>query len=364
MAVGNEPFLTSYNGTYNKVTFPALQNIQKALDKAGVGDKIKATVALNADVYESLTNKPSDGNFRRDIKDIMIQIAEFLHQNKAPFVVNIYPFLSLYQNPDFPFEYAFFDDGGRTINDKNVSYTNVFDANYDTLVWTLRKNGVSDLKILVGEVGWPTDGNFFGNVNLAKKFYDGLLKKLAANKGTPLRPGRLDVYLFSLIDEDQKSIAPGFFERHWGIFRYDGQPKFPMDLSGKGNDKMLNPAKDVLYLPSQWCVLDPKANESMIPDEVTYACSLSDCTSLSYGGSCNNLDKKGNVSYAFNMYYQMNDQDVEACDFQGLATIVKTNASHGNCLFPVQIVSAGEKLKFAHGASILAVFMLAFFMVM
>ena len=95
MAVGNEPFLSSYNNTYDNITFPALQNVQKALDKAGVGDKIKATVALNADVYESLSDKPSGGDFRKDVKDIMIQIIKFLHQNKAPFVVNIYPFLSL-----------------------------------------------------------------------------------------------------------------------------------------------------------------------------------------------------------------------------------------------------------------------------
>ncbi|PQP91705.1 glucan endo-1 3-beta-glucosidase 8 [Prunus yedoensis var. nudiflora] len=36
VAVGNEPFLTSYNGSFLNVTFPALQNIQNALNEAGL----------------------------------------------------------------------------------------------------------------------------------------------------------------------------------------------------------------------------------------------------------------------------------------------------------------------------------------
>lgn len=53
-----------------------------------------------------------------------------------------------------------------------------------------------------------------------------------------------------------KSIAPGYFERHWGIYRYDGQPKFPIDFSGEGNEKMPIGAKNVKYLSHQWCVLN------------------------------------------------------------------------------------------------------------
>ncbi|EEF32127.1 glucan endo-1,3-beta-glucosidase 8 [Ricinus communis] len=355
VAVGNEPFLASYNGSYDKTTFPALQNVQKALDEEGVGDKIKASVPLNADVYEG--NLPSQGNFRKDVRDVMTKIVHHLHDHKAPFIVNIYPFISLYQSSSFPFEYAFFDGGGKKIQDKNVTYTNVFEANYDTLVWSLKKAGVPDLKILVGEVGWPTDGHVYANANLAKKFYDGLLKTLAAKKGTPLRPGVLDVYLFGLLDEDMKSNLPGNFERHWGIFRFDGRPKFAMDFSGQGNDKMLIEAKGVQYLPAKWCVLNKEVeSKSMIPAEISYACSLADCSSLAYGSSCNKLDSDGNVSYAFNMYFQMNNQDVQACDFSGLATIVTQNASRGTCLFPIQIVSHGDRLMLGYWVTIFAGF--------
>jgi ribosomal protein L31E len=52
--------LKSYGSTNVQTTFPAMQNIRKALDKAGHGDIVKVTTPLNADVYESSTNKPSD----------------------------------------------------------------------------------------------------------------------------------------------------------------------------------------------------------------------------------------------------------------------------------------------------------------
>ncbi|GMY11223.1 glucan endo-1,3-beta-glucosidase 8 [Fagus crenata] len=362
IGVGNEPFLKSYNGSHLKTTFPALKNIQKAIDEAGFGDKIKATIPLNADVYDSPSNKPSDGNFRKDIQDLMVQIVKFLQEKKSPFLVNIYPFLSLYQNTDFPVEFAFID-GATPIQDKNVQYSNVFDANFDTLVWTLKKNGVGDLKIIVGEVGWPTDGNTYGNPKYAKKFYDGFLKKMGNKKGTPLKPGPMEVYLFGLLDEDMKSIEPGDFERHWGIFRYDGQPKFPIDFSGQGHtDKMPIGAKGVIYMESKWCVLkDDVKNMTEVGPEVDFACGNSDCTSLGYGSTCNRLDSRSNVSYAFNMYYQMQDQSVEACNFNGLAEMVKQNASKGSCLFPIQIVSAGERLSLAYGASIAAGLLLSLF---
>ncbi|KAJ6904382.1 hypothetical protein NC652_022396 [Populus alba x Populus x berolinensis] len=45
------------------------------------GDKIKATAALNADVHESSSNKPPDGNIRNNIKDVTIHTVKFLRSN-------------------------------------------------------------------------------------------------------------------------------------------------------------------------------------------------------------------------------------------------------------------------------------------
>lgn len=93
------------------------------------------------DVYESASDKSSDGDFRRDIRDAIKQILSLILERNSPFLVNIYPFLSLNQNTYFPEEFAFFDGQGRTIQDKDAQYSNVYDANLDTLVWSLKKAG-------------------------------------------------------------------------------------------------------------------------------------------------------------------------------------------------------------------------------
>ncbi|KAL0346342.1 UNVERIFIED_CONTAM: Glucan endo-1,3-beta-glucosidase 8 [Sesamum radiatum] len=325
VAVGNEPFLTSYNNSFVNTTFPALQNIQNALNEAGVGDSIKATVPLNADVYGSPENNPvpSAGRFRTDISDQMSQIVKFLNQNKAPFTVNIYPFLSLYANENFPVDYAFFDGVSNPIVDSGISYTNVFDANFDTLVSALKALGYGDMTIIVGEVGWPTDGDKNANINYALRFYRGLLPRLAGNKGTPLRPGYIEVYLFGLIDEDAKSIAP---------------------------DKYLVGAQNVNYLPTKWCMLRPDATDlSKLADNINYACTFSDCTALGFGSSCNGLDANGNASYAFNMYFQVQNQRDLTCNFQGLAMVTDKNISQGNCNFTIQIATSSSS-RLAQGS--------------
>ncbi|KAJ9131921.1 hypothetical protein P3X46_034822 [Hevea brasiliensis] len=350
VAVGNEPFLTSYNGSFINLTFPALQNIQNALNEAGLGDSIKATVPLNADVYNSPDDQPypSAGRFRSDISDLMSQIIQFLNKNNAPFTVNIYPFLSLYGNDNFPINYAFFDGASQPIVDKStgIQYTNVFDANFDTLVTALKTVGFGEMTIIVGEVGWPTDGDKSATINYAYRFYNGLLPRLASSRGTPLRPGYIEVYLFGLLDEDAKSIAPGNFERHWGIFRYDGQPKFALDFTGQGQNKFPVGAQNVQYQPSKWCMFNPNAKDlSKLADNIDYACTFSDCTALGYGSSCNGLDANGNASYAFNMYFQVQNQNPMACNFQGLAMVTSQNISQGTCNFIIQIASASSLVR-------------------
>lgn len=115
VAVGNEPFLETFNGTYLNTTFPAMQSVQAALKKAGLADKVKVTVPLNADVYQSPTGKPSDGDFRADIHGLMLTIVQFLADTDAPFVANVYPFISLYKDPNFPLDYAFFQVGVKIV---------------------------------------------------------------------------------------------------------------------------------------------------------------------------------------------------------------------------------------------------------
>ncbi|KAM7512783.1 hypothetical protein LguiB_011658 [Lonicera macranthoides] len=351
VAVGNEPFLQTYFGTYLQTTLPALKNIQHALNQAGFGSQIKATVPFNADIYNSPETNPvpSSGDFRPDIRDITIQILQFLNSNDAPFTVNIYPFLSLYGNDFFPLDFAFFDGSNKPVKDGDYLYTNVFDANFDTLVWALRKAGYPEMKIVIGEVGWPTDGDKNANVQNAKRFNQGLIRHVLSGVGSPVRRGVIETYLFSLIDEDSKSIAPGSFERHWGLFEFDGKPKYELDLSGLEVNKGLVAVEGVQYMPKKWCVLNPRVKESDsdLAKNIDYACSLSDCTALGYGSSCNPLSVRGNASYAFNMYYQLQSQSSWACDFSGLAMLTDEDPSDERCQFPVMI-AYGSSLVMMH----------------
>ncbi|XP_066329329.1 glucan endo-1,3-beta-glucosidase 6-like [Miscanthus floridulus] len=338
VAVGNEPFLETYNGSFLQTTFPAIRNIQGALIKAGLGNQVKVTCPLNADVYTSSTSKPSDGDFRTDIHDLMLTIVKFLSDNGGAFTVNIYPFISLYIDPNFPVDYAFFEGASSPIVDGSFTYTNMFDANHDTLIWALKKNGFENLPVIVGEIGWPTDGDRNANAQLAQRFNQGFMTHIASGRGTPMRPGPVDAYLFSLIDEDDKSIQPGNFERHWGIFTYDGLSKYQLNL-GTSNSGGLVRARGVKYLEKKWCVLKPSVslNDPKLADNVGYACSMADCTSLGYKTSCGMLDTRGNISYAFNNYFQKNDQDDVACGFQNLATTTGQDPSTGTCRFGIMI---------------------------
>ncbi|TYH12521.1 hypothetical protein ES288_A06G073900v1 [Gossypium darwinii] len=358
VAVGNEPFLQTYNGTYLQYTLPAVKNIQRALDESGVKCRYKTTVPFNADIYDSPESNPvpSAADFRPEVKDLTIEIVQFLYLHDAPFTVNIYPYLSLYGNDYFPIEFAFFDGLSKPLRDGNNVYKNAFDANLDTLIYALSKAGFPDMEVIVGEVGWPTDGDKNANTRNAKRFNQGLIKHALSGKGTPARKGNIEVYLFSLIDENAKSVEPGGFERHWGIFEFDGKPKYQLDLTGLELEKGLAPVEDVKYQTKRWCVLDPTATDlDELPESVSYACSLSDCTALGYGSSCNQLTAKGNASYAFNMYYQVNNQHIWDCDFSGLAIVTDDNPSEEGCQFPVMIAFAHSSFLLHNNGGLLDV---------
>ncbi|KNA06927.1 hypothetical protein SOVF_176590 [Spinacia oleracea] len=338
VAVGNEPFLSSYSGQFQSYVVPALLNLQQSLVKSNLASTVKLVVPCNADAYES--SLPSQGAFRSDLTQIITQLVSFLNSNAAPFVVNIYPFLSLYGNSDFPQDYAFFAGTNHPVIDGPNVYYNAFDGNYDTLVAALSRIGYAQMPIVIGEVGWPTDGAIGANLTAARAFNQGLINHVLSNKGTPLRPGvpPLDIYLFGLLDEDSKSTLPGNFERHWGIFSFDGQAKYQLNLAlGSGS---LKNAKDVSYLPSRWCIANPSKDLSSVSNHFKLACSVADCTTLNYGGSCNGIGVKGNISFAFNSYYQMQKQNVRSCDFDGLGVVTFLDPSVGECRFLVGVTNS------------------------
>uniref|UniRef100_A0A6N2M0C8 X8 domain-containing protein n=1 Tax=Salix viminalis TaxID=40686 RepID=A0A6N2M0C8_SALVM len=223
-----------------------------------------------------------------------------------------------------------------------------FDANHDTLVWAL-ENSIGDLKIIMGEAVWPTDGNINANPKLAKTLHDDLFKE-----GNPY-PTRFIGCVSPLWPN--RRIRRAFH----GDMSIDVGDSFAMmnsqisiDLSGQGDEKMLIAAYGVQYMTSEWCVLNEEnKNLAMIQLKSAMPCSLADCRRLDYGSSCNKLDFDGNVSYAFNRFLIKMKGRV-------ISMIVKTDASRGDFHFTLQLVGAGERLKLACEMSIISGLMLAF----
>ncbi|XP_061338158.1 glucan endo-1,3-beta-glucosidase 5-like [Gastrolobium bilobum] len=340
VAVSNEAFLKDYKDKYIHKVLPALKNIKASLDKAGLGKKVQVTIPINADIYETDNDLPSGGDFRANVTKEVVEILKFLNTHNAPIAINIYPFLSLYYDSMFPKEFAFFNGTFPGLVDGNITYTNAFDGNLDTLSAALEKHGVGSMPIIVGEVGWPTNGDSNANNANAQRFYQGLIDRINSNKGPPKRPQNMpDVYMFGLVDEDAKSILPGNFEPHWGIFNYDGSIKYQVDL---GNGTKLVPSKGVKYMKKQWCVLSPKArlDDPKMNENWKIACGASTgCTSVTNGSACEWMDNRTKASYAFNAFYQVTNQNKDGCKFNGLSIITEKDPSPPNatCKFDIAL---------------------------
>uniref|UniRef100_A0A5B7CCR8 glucan endo-1,3-beta-D-glucosidase n=1 Tax=Davidia involucrata TaxID=16924 RepID=A0A5B7CCR8_DAVIN len=340
VAVGDEPFLQSYGEQFYPFVVGAATNIQAALIGANLANKVKVVVPCSSDTFQSESGLPSKGHFRPDVNKTMIQLLTFLSKHHSPFFVNISPFLSYHQNKNISLNFAVFGETAHPRNDSHRTYKNSFDLNYDTLVTALSTAGVPQMDIVIGQIGWPTDGAANATSSIAGKFLKGLMDHLRSKSGTPLRPRDppMETYIFSLLDEDQRSIATGNFERHWGMFTFDGQAKYHVDF-GQGSRNLVN-AQNVEYLPSKWCVVNNNRDLSNATASALEACSVADCSALSRGGSCFNISWPGNISYAFNSYYQQHDQRADSCDFGGLGLITTVNPSVENCRFSVELLTS------------------------
>lgn len=333
VAVGDEPFLVSYSDHFRPYVIGAAINIQTALTKANLAGDVKVVVPCSFDAFLSESNKPSKGHFRPELNKTMVELLAFLSKHHSPFFATISPFTSLWQNKNISLNFALFKTA-RPHNDSHKTYKNSFDLSYDTLVTALSTVGFPEMDIVVSQIGWPTDGAANASSSIAETFVKGLIDHLHSKSGTPLRPRKppVETYIFSLLDEDQRSIATGNFERHWGVFTFDGQAKYQLNFGQ--NTKNQN-AENVGYLPSRWCVVNDNKDLSNATATALEACSSADCSALSLGSSCYNLSWPRNISYAFNSYYQQHDQSPDSCKFGGLGLITTVDPSANSCRFAV-----------------------------
>ncbi|XP_031113590.1 glucan endo-1,3-beta-glucosidase 9 [Ipomoea triloba] len=337
ISIGDEPFLETYGTQFHPFLIGAATNIHTALVKANLEKEIKVVIPCSFDAFLSETGMPSRGHFRADINKTMIQVLKFLSQRQSPLFVTISPFQSYRQNKNISLDFALFKETARPHNYSRKTYKNSFDLSCDTLVSALSSAGFPQMDIVVGQIGWPTDGAANATSSNAEVFLKGLMERLHSKSGTSSKATKLplETYILSLLDEDKRSVASGSFERHWGVFTFDGQAKYHVDF-GQGSRKMVD-AQNVQYLSSKWCVVNNNKDLSNATAQAIDACSSADCSALSPGGSCFNISWPGNISYAFNNYYQQNNQNADSCNFGGLGLITTVDPSVEPCRFLVQL---------------------------
>lgn len=220
ISVGNEIHPDSPEA--NSV-LPALQNIQNAISSANLG-QIKVSTAIDTTLIGK-SYPPNDGVFSDAASGYIKPIVNFLVSNGSPLLANVYPYFSYVNNQQsIGLDYALFTKQGNN----EVGYQNLFDAILDSIYAALEKVGGSNVKIVVSESGWPSQGGTGASVGNAQTYYGNLIKH--AKGGTPKRPnGPIETYLFAMFDENLKTDPET--ERYFGLFNPDKSPKYQLNFN-------------------------------------------------------------------------------------------------------------------------------------
>jgi hypothetical protein len=173
---------------------------------------------------------PSAGSFSDSANSYITAIVNFLVSNGAPLLVNVYPYFSYKDDPSqISIQYALFTSPGVVVNDGSLGYQNLFDALVDAHYSALEKIGAPNLKIVVSESGWPSEGGDAASTDNAGTYYKNLINHVKG--GTPKKQGQaIETYLFAMFDENLK--GPEEFEKHFGLFLPNKQNKYQISSFG------------------------------------------------------------------------------------------------------------------------------------
>ncbi|KAI8814516.1 glycoside hydrolase [Cladochytrium replicatum] len=222
IAVGNELPDSDFG-----LILPAMENVHKAIEAAGLANDIKISTAVMMSVLGDSTFPPSRGVFRTAIQHAIVPIAQFLARTNSALLVNVYPYFAYKYTPSINLDYATFRPGPTAVHDENgLVYTNLFSAMVDTVYAALEKSGNANVRIVVSETGWPSAGAADtasgATMENARSFNQGVIDNVKV--GTPKRPGPLETYVFAMFNENLKPGDPT--EQHFGLFNPDKTPVY------------------------------------------------------------------------------------------------------------------------------------------
>ncbi|KAH9762685.1 glucan endo-1,3-beta-glucosidase 13 [Citrus sinensis] len=338
ITVGAE--VTESTDNSSSLVVPAMQNVFTALKKAGLHKRIKVSSTHSLGVL-SRSFPPSAGAFNSSHAHFLKPLLEFLADNQSPFMIDIYPYYAYRDSPNnVSLDYALFQSSSEVIDpNTGLLYTNMFDAQIDSIYFALMALNFRTIKIMVTETGWPSKGSpkeKAATPDNAQIYNTNLIRHVINDSGTPAKRGEeLDVYIFSLFNENRK---PGLeSERNWGLFYPDQTSVYNLDFSGKGVVDMTDSNVTSLNgTTTTWCIASTKASEADLQNALDWACGPGnvDCSAIQPSQPCYEPDTLlSHASFAINSYYQQNGATDIACSFGGNGVKVDKNPSYDNCVY-------------------------------
>ena len=231
--VGNE-VLTLYNTDWSNSLVLAMQSIYDALLGLGLHNNIKVTSA-HAFSIMGFSYPPSAGAFKQDLMQYMPEILDFHMKTGSPFHVNMYPYFAYRSSPkEISLDYVLLQPNNGSVDPTtNLSYDNMLFAQIDAVYSALSLLGYKGVSVCVSETGWPSKGDddeVGATLDNAAIYNSNLIKMVAQNKATPLRPNsELDLYIFALFNENMKTGPTS--ERNFGLFQPDKLPVYTVRLT-------------------------------------------------------------------------------------------------------------------------------------
>ncbi|KAA8518089.1 hypothetical protein F0562_015563 [Nyssa sinensis] len=177
IAVGNEVSLLSGASSPNaQFLLPAMQNVYNAISAAGLGNQIKVSTAIDTSFLGN-SFPPLQGPFRPEIQSFLDPIIGFLADNRAPLLLNFYPYFSYIADPkSISLDFALFRAPGVAAQDGQFGYQSLFNAMLDAGYSALEQAGFASMEIVVSETGWPSANGTAATIDNARTYVTNLIE--------------------------------------------------------------------------------------------------------------------------------------------------------------------------------------------